>query len=208
MTTGRHVVELPFEPASSRSGWQHRGRELDNRLRALSAAAAGLFPDFTPVAVSTGDWPAAEAAIGEMSTACLHRLRAGPPAGAETAAITGLLCDLQELALDVDEHALASRTRRVAACDTTLARLRTLRTTSDLIERAPRELAWACGFDRAMLSKVHGGRLIPWVVHFTNPDGGNRWMEDWLNTPIPLELICDLDDAAAAWAALDELETV
>lgn len=186
MSAGQHVAWLPFTPASSRAGWRRRSRELAGRVDELRRIAGELLGEAPAPEVPAYDQGAADDVLAGLTSLCVARLRAQRPRSVLTARLVGLVSDLQQLTLDVHEHALASRMRRAAACDASLARLRALPTAGDVIDRAARELSRSCGFDRAVLSRVDDGQWIPWVAHFVHPDGMTPWMEDWMNTSIPL----------------------
>jgi DNA-binding CsgD family transcriptional regulator len=95
------------------------------------------------------------------------------------------VCDLQHLAVELHDHEMASRTRRIAACESGLASLRAISSTEDLLERVCVEIVRSGGFSRALLSKVEDGIWQPWMGHFVSdmPD----WFETWLDTRIPLD---------------------
>jgi DNA-binding CsgD family transcriptional regulator len=85
---------------------------------------------------------------------------------------------LEELSqLDAELHlAEDSEQRRrietLAEIHQAMRRLRDAANPAELIEIAPRELCCACGFTRAMISRVHGSRWIPEVLHID--DGVDR----------------------------------
>jgi DNA-binding CsgD family transcriptional regulator/GAF domain-containing protein len=179
---------LPFPPAARRSGWLRRGAELSNRVNELLPRAADLLgPDVRMSRVdATAPGHAAEL-ISSLTWLCIERLREQQPSRAVTAQLSLLVSDLQRLALELYDHEMASRTRRIAACESSLSRLRAISKTADLLDRVCEELVRSCGFQRGLLSRVENGAWSPWVAHFTETESMEQWFEDWLDTSIPLD---------------------
>jgi DNA-binding CsgD family transcriptional regulator len=96
-----------------------------------------------------------------------------------------LVCDLQQLTLELHDHEMASRTRRIAECESGLTSLRAITATDDLLDRVCKELVRSCGFGRALLSKVEDGMWQPWMGHFSSDMP--EWFDTWLDTRIPLD---------------------
>jgi DNA-binding CsgD family transcriptional regulator len=67
-----------------------------------------------------------------------------------------------------------------------VSQLRAISTSADLIDRVCEELVHSCLFDRAVLGRVEDGTWTPWVEHFEHPESMEQWLEDWMNTSIPL----------------------
>jgi DNA-binding CsgD family transcriptional regulator len=76
--------------------------------------------------------------------------------------------------------------RRIVDCERTLARLRGLGSSVDLIDSACRGAASGCRFSRVVLSRVDNGQWWPWVAHFEDASGLDVWAADWLDRPVPL----------------------
>jgi len=180
---------LPFPPAQ-RSGWRRRGAELTNRANALlTSAREVLGPGLdVPDVDDTSPGRTAEL-VSTLTWLCIERLREQPPGRAATAAICELAGDLQQLSLELYDHEMVSRTRRITACEAGLARLRAMTTSADLVDRACEELIRSGGFGRAVLGRVEDGAWTPWKAHFVDPsiDGDSHWFDAWLDTKIPLD---------------------
>jgi YD repeat-containing protein len=190
VTVVKSGLGVPFPAAAQRSGWRRRGTELSNRVDNLLESAGELLgPD-----VVIGELPSASAGrsaevVSTLTWLCIDRLRDGQPSGATTTAICALVSDLQQLALELYEHEMASRTRRLTAMESSLGRLRAMTTSADLIDRVCDEMVAHCGFERALLSRVQDGMWTPWMAHFTDSESVpmTDWFRDWLDTAIPLE---------------------
>lgn len=177
---------VPFPPAAQRSGWRRRGTELANRVADLLSRAQELLGADLVI----GEMPSASAGrsaevVSTLTWLCIDRLREAQPPAPTTTAICALVSDLQQLALELYEHEMASRSRRLAAMEQSLGRLRAMTTSADLVDRACDELVRNCGFERALLSRVEDGMWTPWVAHFS--EKLPEWFDAWLDTAIPLD---------------------
>jgi DNA-binding CsgD family transcriptional regulator len=181
----RLTPSLP--PASVRSGWRRRGAELANRAAELVARAKELLGSQALDQVDREDPARAAELVATMTSLCVERLREHPPKAVVSQKVCELVCDLQQLALELYEHEMVSRTRRIAACETGLARLRSIVNSADLVDRACEELCRSCGFDRAVLGKVEDGQWTPWISHFEHPETMEEWTQAWMDTVIPLD---------------------
>jgi DNA-binding CsgD family transcriptional regulator len=171
--TARSDLPPPFRSAAPQSGWRRRGAELARRAELLRQRGAELL----------GDAPAEPAGL---TWAGIERLRDDPPTAALSHLIADLVCDAQDLDLEMHEHEMASRARRIASCESGLARLRAISRSGDLIDRACGELVHSCNFDRAVLGRVEDGAWTPWVHHFEHVEEMEQWLEDWMDNSIPL----------------------
>jgi DNA-binding CsgD family transcriptional regulator len=190
MTIADARLGLPFPRMAARSGWRRRGAELSNRANALLARARDVFGSDLEIADVDEESPARTAeVVSKLTWLCIERLREHTPGRAASAAICTLAGDLQQLALELHDHEMASRTRRIAACETGLARLRAITTSADLVDRACEELVRSCGFGRAVLGRLEDGCWMPWRFHFVEPaiEGDAHWFEAWLDKKIPLD---------------------
>jgi DNA-binding CsgD family transcriptional regulator/GAF domain-containing protein len=76
-----------------------------------------------------------------------------------------LLVEVGELQSDLREHTLGLRFQTLDRIHGALARIRQEQTSMALIDAAPAELCAACGFDRAMISRVRGSTWVPNTLH-------------------------------------------
>jgi RNA polymerase sigma factor (sigma-70 family) len=75
-----------------------------------------------------------------------------------------LLAEISEKRHRIEGHDVAARLEALVHIHESLVRLRKCESPQELIEAAPREVMRACGFTRAMLSRVRGSRWIPEVL--------------------------------------------
>jgi RNA polymerase sigma factor (sigma-70 family) len=75
-----------------------------------------------------------------------------------------LLAEISEKRHRIEGHDVAARLEALVHIHESLVRLRQCETPQELIEAAPREVMRACGFTRAMLSRVRGSLWIPEVL--------------------------------------------
>ncbi|MCW3063166.1 MAG: LuxR family transcriptional regulator [Solirubrobacterales bacterium] len=187
MTVASSRVGVPFPPAAPRSGWRRRGAELTNRVAEILVSAQELLgPELAIGQIRDLSAGRSAEVVSTLTWLCIDRLREEQPSKAKTAAICTLVSDLQKLALELYENEMASRTRRLAAMEDSLNRLRAMSTSADLLDHVCEELVRNCGFERALLSRVENGIWTPWVPYFTETATMQRWFEDWLDTAIPL----------------------
>jgi DNA-binding CsgD family transcriptional regulator len=186
VTIRRSDLALPFRPTSARSGGRGRSGELARRAAELTERAAELLGEADVDDLDPENPGGAPEVVSTLTWLCIERLREDPPSPAVSQDISDLVSDLQQLALELYEHEMASRTRRIAACESALSRLRAISTSADLIDRVCEELVHSCLFDRAVLGRVEDGTWTPWVEHFEHPESMEQWLEDWMNTSIPL----------------------
>jgi DNA-binding CsgD family transcriptional regulator len=95
-----------------------------------------------------------------------------------------LALDLQQAALELQQHELGMRTRRLESCSDGLTRLRSVPTSGDLLDSVCRELVNKCNFGRAVLSRVDNGQWIPSTAYFGAAD--ISWFAEWVDQGIPL----------------------
>jgi DNA-binding NarL/FixJ family response regulator len=179
-------VGLPFPPAAQRSGWRRRGTELANRVARLADETKEILgSDLTFGEFASASAGRSAEVVSTLTWLCIDRLREDNPNGDTSEAICGLVSELQQLALELYEHDTASRSRRLAAMETSLGRLRAMSTSADLVDRVCDEVVRSCGFGRALLSQVEDGVWRPWKAHFS--EELPEWFSAWLDTAIPLD---------------------
>ncbi|WP_026909911.1 LuxR C-terminal-related transcriptional regulator [Patulibacter minatonensis] len=138
--------------------------DIEARVRDLARTTRTMIeaepPDPNPeparriVATLTG----LSAEIGEQFTA----IDLDPPRAAD---LCELLVEVGELQSDLREHTLGLRFQTLDRIHGALARIRQEESSAALIDAAPAELCAACGFDRAMISRVRGSTWVPHTLH-------------------------------------------
>lgn len=91
--------------------------------------------------------------------------------GVTLATLVETLMDVQALRVEVSQARARQQARRFAEVGSALARLRSIRTVAQMIERAPAELC-RCGFDRAFVSRVQDS---VWHAESCHVDGDPEW---------------------------------
>lgn len=93
-----------------------------------------------------------------------------------------LLVQLGHLHGEVRKEIDRARTDRTAAVRHEIALLRKLRRSDDLLARVCQSVVQACGFDRAMLSRIDGSTWYPWKTFSrastTTDNQFREWMEE------------------------------
>ncbi|WP_040599948.1 helix-turn-helix transcriptional regulator [Patulibacter medicamentivorans] len=189
MTAVDEEVPRAF-PAPSRSpGWRRRESELVTRVTTMHQAVSEALGEALAVSGVDRDRPGRSAEIvSALTWICIERLRLTAEADHETTArLCGLVAELQQLALELYEHELSLRTRRLVDCSAGLSRLRSLPTSADLIDQVCEELVRRCGFGRVVLSRVENGIWKPWMGYFSDEQEFESWFTDWVNQAIPLD---------------------
>ncbi|MCK9250587.1 MAG: LuxR C-terminal-related transcriptional regulator [Solirubrobacteraceae bacterium] len=187
MTTTEPSTPARAFPGPMRGpGWRRRESELAQRVAASHQAVAELLDGEVPLPALDRSRPGQTAEIvSALTWCCIERLRGcdGNPELARP--LCEQVLELQQLALELHEHELSLRTRRLADTAAGLARLRTLPTSADLLDQVCKELVTRCGFGRVVLSRVEDGIWRPWMAHFV--EGADiGWFSSWIDKGIPL----------------------
>src|ERR1700745_3504975 len=122
------------------------------------------------------DFPSAEATLTAASqrvTQALWEDRQDAPLAWGSAGTIDLLLDLKETHGRLPEARLAQRVAAFASVQNALGRLHGISSVSQLIDRIPEE-ACRLGFDRAMISRVHGSLWVPEAAHVEGDPGWAR----------------------------------
>jgi LuxR family transcriptional regulator, regulator of acetate metabolism len=136
-------------------------------------------PQGTPRALPIVDFPSAEAALAAASqrvTQALREDRQDAPPAPGSAGMIDLLLELKETQGRLREARLAQRVAAFASVHDALGRLHEITSVSQLIDRVPEE-ACRLGFDRAMISRVHGSVWVPEAVYV---EGDPGWAQEIL----------------------------
>ena len=122
------------------------------------------------------DFPSAEAALTAASqrvTQALWGDRQDAPLAWGSAEKVDLLLELKDTQGRLREARLAQRIAAFASVQDALGRLHGITSVSQLIDRVPEE-ACRLGFDRAMISRVHGSMWVPEAVYVEGDAGWAR----------------------------------
>ena len=136
-------------------------------------------PQGNPRALPIVDFPSAEAALTAASqrvTQAFREDRQDAPFAWGSAGMIDLLLELKETQGRLREARLAQRVAALASVHDALGRLHGITSVSQLIDRVPEE-ACRLGFDRAMISRVHGSAWVPEAVYV---DGDPGWAQEIL----------------------------
>ena len=136
-------------------------------------------PEANRQALPIVDFPSAEAALTAASQRVAQALwedrQDAPHAGGSVDAID-ILLELKEIQGTLREANLVQRVATLASVHDALGRLHGITSVSQLIDRVPEE-ACRLGFDRAMISRVHGSMWLPEAVHV---EGDPGWAQEIL----------------------------
>jgi DNA-binding CsgD family transcriptional regulator len=144
------------------------------------------------------DRGASAAALRLAAESVLEALRArGHRKRSELLALTELLCELHELERELSDRAMRERLDAVSAIPAGLARLRAIGSSAEMLRRASQEVCQTCGFDRAVISRICGDRMLTESVFCAgDPAGaalllqfGRRWPRPLLEMPVETQMI-------------------
>ncbi|WNG93926.1 LuxR C-terminal-related transcriptional regulator [Mycobacterium sp. ITM-2016-00318] len=159
-------------------GWASRpARETDAHRRYREAFAdSGAVPSDDPMAVVAD---AVDAKITVVRNA-LETL------GNEDAlnALESML-DLSSLERELIEDGARRRTFALLQVQEGLSKLRAVDDVAMIVDRAPRELVQSCGFDRAVLFRVHEGRMVMESAYFGEDRDGAEKMVHFAQSVAP-----------------------
>lgn len=93
--------------------------------------------------------------------------------------------DLSSLERDLLEDRAKRRTFALLAVQEGLSKLRAVDDVATIVDRAPRELVESCGFDRAVLFRVHEGRMVMESAYFGDDTAGAEKMVAYAQSVAP-----------------------
>ena len=174
----------PSQTARTRDGeqpWLGHGPQIPSAtmrdvVAVLDRVSDLCGPEGDPPVLPIADFPSAEAALTAASqrvTQALGQDRQGAPLAWGSAERVGLLLELKETQGRLREARLTERIAAFAGVQDALGRLHGIPSVSQLIDRVPEE-ACRVGFDRAMISRVHGSLWVPEAVHVEGDPGWAR----------------------------------
>jgi len=155
------------------------GANMRDVLAVLDRVSDVCGPEGNPRALPIVDFPSAEATLTAASqrvTQALWEDRQDAPIACGSAGMIGLLLELKETQGRLREARLAQRVSALAGVHDALGRLHGINCVSQLIDRVPEE-ACRLGFDRAMISRVHGSMWVPEAVYV---EGDPGWAQEIL----------------------------
>ena len=159
-------------------GWASRPVKDSEAARRYREAFLGcdIDPNDDPVAV------VAEA-VDAKATVVRNALEA---LGDETAlnALEAVL-DLASLERELIEDGAGRRTFALLQVQEGLSKLRVVDDVATIVDRAPRELVESCGFDRAVLFRVHEGRMVMESAYFGPDRAGAEKMVEFAQSVAP-----------------------
>ena len=179
------VVDMP-DPAAlgtladgDHPGWASRP------VRA-SAAACHYREAFADCGVDPTDDPMA--VVAEAVDAKAAVVRNALEARGDARALNALeaVLDLSSLERELIEDGAARRTLALLAVQEGLSKLRAVDDVATIVDRAPRELVESCGFDRAVLFRVHEGRMVMESAYFGDDHDGAEKMVAFAQSVAPL----------------------
>jgi DNA-binding CsgD family transcriptional regulator len=128
--------------------------------------------------------------LSEFGTDLRARVRDGIVADpAKAASVLELIYEIDDVRNQLRERDLSERLEVMARIRESMEQLHECKTPEELIEAAPQELCRACGFSRALISRIRGSQWVPEVyeaVPGMDPDEDvfREWVE---HVQIPLD---------------------
>lgn len=172
----------PTEPSPGLPDWACLRRPDEEGDARIAELLAGHVAAGDPV----GDEDAADPtlriqALGEMFET---RLRVVHDALEQAGAVEAMACledalEAKVLAEDLAQRMVDRRLGALVGLQEALAGLRRVDSSAAILQVAVRELAHACGFDRANLFKVHDGRMVMEAAYWQGDPGGAQEMLEY-----------------------------
>ncbi|BDX29937.1 hypothetical protein TUM20985_04840 [Mycobacterium antarcticum] len=139
----------------------------------------------TPAAVPESDH-AREVAEAVDAQATVVRTALEDLGDEQACAAFEAILDLSLLERELLEDGARRRTLALLRVQEGLSKLRAVDTVTEIVDRAPRELVESCGFDRAVLFRVHEGRMMMESAYFGNDAEGASKMVAFAQSVAPL----------------------
>lgn len=181
MSVARGISETPA-PGSLAEG-DHPG--WGSRPPKESHAARHFRETFDDCDIDPADDPIA--VVAEAVDAKASVVRNALEALGDECALNALdaLLDLSSLERDLLEDRAKRRTSALLAVQEGLSKLRAVDDVATIVDRAPRELVESCGFDRAVLFRVHEGRMVMESAYFGDDTAGAEKMVAFARSVAP-----------------------
>lgn len=159
-------------------GWSSRQAEESDAARRYQETFEGydVDPSDDPMAV-----------VGEAVDAKASIVRAALEALGDDEALNALdaVLDLASLERELIEDGARRRTFALLQVQEGLSKLRAVDDVAMIVDRAPRELVESCGFDRAVLFRVHEGRMVMESAYFGDDRAGAEKMVAFAQSVAP-----------------------
>ncbi|KQH78565.1 LuxR family transcriptional regulator [Mycobacterium gordonae] len=159
-------------------GWASRPARETEAARQYREAFRGCAVDPTddPMAV-----------VAEAIDAKAAVVRAALESLGDVRALNALeaVLDLSSLERDLLEDGARRRTVALLQVQEGLSKLRAVEDVAAIVDRAPRELVESCGFDRAVLFRVHEGRMVMESAYFGDDRAGAEKMVAFAQSVAP-----------------------
>ncbi|CAA0118705.1 Transcriptional regulatory protein LiaR [Mycolicibacterium vanbaalenii] len=123
-----------------------------------------------------GDMPAQAVAEAVDAAAAVVRCALESHGDDEALAALESVLDLSLLERELIEDGAHRRGRALLRVQDGLSKLRAVDGVAEIVDRAPRELVESCGFDRAVLFRVHDGRMVMEAAYFGDDSAGAEKM--------------------------------
>ncbi|BBZ32449.1 LuxR C-terminal-related transcriptional regulator [Mycolicibacterium confluentis] len=181
MTTFDQLPDIPGPTALSgggHPGWNSRApRPTPAQRRYLEACELG--------AVEAGDDP--RRAVAEAVDAHSATVRGVLEELGDLHSLAALeaVLDLSLLERELLEDDARRRTVALLRVQEALSKLRAVGAVDAIVDRAPRELVQSCGFDRAVLFRVHEGRMVMEAAYFGEDEMGAEKMVAFAQSVAP-----------------------
>src|SRR6266568_1170106 len=180
----RRLVARTSSPETARTWdgehtWLGHGPQIPSATMRDVLAVLDRVSDLCVPELPIADFPSAEAALTAASqhvTQALWEDRQDAPLAWGSADTVDLLLELKDTQGRLREARLAQRNAAFASVQDALGRLHGITSVSQLIDRVPAE-ACRLGFDRAMISRVHGSVWVPEAVYI---EGDPGWAQEIL----------------------------
>lgn len=128
------------------------------------------------------------AVVGEAIDTKVALVRSALEASGDERALDALdkMLDLCSLERDLIEDGTTRRTHALLHVQEALSKLRAIDEVAMIVDRAPRELVESCGFDRAVLFRVHEGRMVMESAYFGDDTEGAEKMVAFAQSVAPM----------------------
>lgn len=128
------------------------------------------------------------AVVGEAIDTKAAIVRSALEASGDARALDALdrILDLCSLERDLIEDGTTRRTHALLHVQEALSKLRAIDEVATIVDRAPRELVESCGFDRAVLFRVHEGRMVMESAYFGDDTEGAEKMVTFAQSVAPM----------------------
>ena len=175
----RLVARTPSPETADEHPWLGHGPQIPSAAMRDVLAVLDRVSDLYVPELPIADFPSAEAALTAASqhvTQALGEDRQDAPLAWGSAETVDLLLELKETQGRLREARLAQHIAAFTSVQDALGRLHGITSVSHLIDRVPEE-ACRLGFDRAMISRVHGSLWVPEAVYV---EGDAGWAQEIL----------------------------